>query len=446
MNLRAPAHRDIWQLAWPMMLSNLSIPLLGAVDTAILGHLPSPMFLGAVTVGASLLSLLFWSFGFLRMGTTSVAARAEGADDREGLHRVLVQSLALALLLALTLMVIGPWLLPIALEWMGPSPEVQALALDYARIRLWGAPASLMNFALVGWFIGRQDTRRPLAILFTTNGLNIVLDALLILGFGLNSEGAAWASVLAEYGGLTLGLWLMARTLRRLDRGRVRLPLLTEVTRWRAYGRLMRVNRHLFVRTLCLLSVFVFFAAQGARMGDQILAANAILLQFLLLTSYALDGFAHAAEALTGRAIGAGRISDFHLATRRSSLWALGCSLLISAVFVLGAPWWPRVFTSLPEVLEIVRTHYVWICVIPLIGVWGYQLDGIFLGSGHTAAMQYTVLIAAGACFLPLWWWLQPLGNQGLWLAFVAFNGARGVLLGGVYYHLTRREQWLSFK
>ncbi|WP_347330161.1 MATE family efflux transporter [Marinimicrobium locisalis] len=446
MNRRAPAHRDIWQLAWPMMLSNLSIPLLGAVDTAILGHLPSPVYLGAVTVGGSLLSLLFWSFGFLRMGTTSVAARAEGANDRAGLHQVLVQSLSLALALALALMVIGPWLLAPALAWMGPSPEVQGLALEYARIRLWGAPASLMNFALVGWFIGRQDTRRPLAILFTTNGLNIVLDALLILGFGLNSEGAAWASVLAEYGGLTLGLWLVARTLHRLNLGRGQPSLLGEVTRWRAYGRLMRVNRHLFVRTLCLLSVFVFFAAQGARMGNHILAANAILLQFLLLTSYALDGFAHAAEALTGRAIGAGRIGDFHLATRRSTLWALGCSVLISAVFVLGAPWWPTVFTSQPEVLDIVRAHYVWVCLIPLVGVWGYQLDGIFLGSGQTAAMQYTVLIATGAVFAPLWWWLQPLGNQGLWLAFVVFNGARGALLGGAYYHLTRKGGWLAFK
>lgn len=439
---RAPTHRDIWQLAWPMMLSNLSIPLLGAVDTAILGHLPSPLYLGAVTVGASLLSLLFWSFGFLRMGTTSVAARAEGAGDRMGLHRVLVQSLALALAFALMLMLIGPWLLPVALKWMGPSPDVQALALDYARIRLWGAPASLMNFALVGWFIGRQDTRRPLAILFTTNGLNIVLDAVLILGLGLNSEGAAWASVLAEYGGLSVGLWLTARQLNGLERR----PLIEELNRWRAYGRLMRVNRHLFVRTLCLLSVFVFFAAQGARMGDQVLAANAILLQFLLLTSYALDGFAHAAEALTGRAIGAGRVGDFHLATRRSSVWALGCSLLISAVFILGAPWWPGVFTSLPGVLEIVRAHYVWICLLPVIGVWGYQLDGIFLGSGQTAAMQYTVLIAAGGCFLPLWWWLQPLGNQGLWLAFVAFNGTRGLLLGAVYYHLSRKGRWLAFK
>ncbi len=435
-----PSHRHIWQLAWPMMLSNLSIPLLGAVDTAILGHLASPVYLGAVSLGASVLTLLFWSFGFLRMGTTSVAARATGAEDHDAIRLVLAQSLILAFGLALLIIAVGPWLIPTALHWMGASPEVAALAQSYGQIRLWGAPASLMNFALVGWFIGRQDTRRPLMILLTTNVLNILLDALLILGLGLNSDGAAWASVLAEYGGLALGLSLLKHHLSGL-RGELKTECLRQ---WSSYRTLLQVNRHLFVRTLCLLLVFAFFAAQGAQLGDQVLAANAVLLQFLMLTSYALDGFAHAAEALTGRAVGARQGAAVQQTVRLTTLWALACAALISALFIGGAPWWPGLFTSLEPVLALVREHYVWICLVPLVGVWGYQLDGVFLGSGHTAIMQYTVVGSALLVFLPLWWWLQPLGNHGLWLAFLAFNGARGLSLGGVYWHLNRRGRWLT--
>lgn len=433
-------HRRVWQLAWPMMLSNLSIPLLGAVDTAILGRLPSPIYLGAVAVGAAIMSLLFWSFGFLRMGTTSLTARHSGAGDDCAARQVLAQSAVLALGLALTVLALGPWLIPLAVSWMGPSAEVATLAQSYAQIRLFSAPASLLNFALIGWFIGRQDTRRPLAILATTNLLNIALDALLILGLGLHSDGAAWASVLAEYGGLALGLWLAHRALARSP-GHTSWRALRRVS---AYAPLLTVNRHLLVRTFCLLMVFAFFSAQGARLGDTTLAVNAVLLQFLLLTSYALDGFAHAAEALTGRAIGARQLPDFYRVVKASGLWALLSALLITAVFVLGAPWLPGLFTQIPEVLAQVDRHYVWVCLLPLTAVWGYLFDGVFLGSGYTQAMQYTVLAAALLLFLPLWWLLQPLGNHGLWLAFTAFNAARGLLLGWVFWHRSRAGRWLA--
>jgi multidrug resistance protein, MATE family len=431
-------HKRLWQLAWPLMLTNLSVPLLGVVDTAILGHLPSPKYLAAATLGASLVTLLLWSFGFLRMGTTSLVARAAGRRDNNHSRLILAQSALLGLLLGLLVAVLGQHLTPLALNIIGPSPEVYTLAHSYAGIRLWGAPAVLLTYALVGWFIGQQDTRRPLIILVVTNLLNILLDAIFILGLGLNSDGAALASVLAEYTGLALGGWLLWGRLRRLG-GRLATDRLTRIS---GYRPLLEVNRHLFVRTLCLLSVFVFFSAQGARLGDQVLAANAILLQFVLLTSHALDGFAHAAEALSGRAIGAGQRTEFYNICRASTAWALGMATLVSLVFILGQGWLLPLFTELDSVLALAERYYLWVCLLPLIAVWAYQLDGLFLGSGKTAAMQYAMLASVGLAYLPLWALTQSWGNQGLWLAFVAFNGARAFLMGAAFIYYTRKSQW----
>ncbi|MDQ2076244.1 MATE family efflux transporter [Marinimicrobium sp. ABcell2] len=432
-------HRQIWQLAWPMMLTNLSVPLLGAVDTAILGHLPSPVYLAAATLGASLVTLLLWSFGFLRMGTTSLVARAYGREDHDNSRLILAQSAVLGLLLGVSLAVLGRLLTPVALAWINPSEEVATLAQSYAEIRLLGAPAVLLTYALVGWFIGQQDTRRPLVILVSTNLLNIVLDGVFIWGLGLNSDGAAMASVVAEYAGLALGLWLLCKRLKGMG-GRLATK---HLTRPATYLPLLQVNRHLFVRTLCLLAVFVFFAAQGARLGDQVLAANAILLQFVLLTSHALDGFAHAAEALSGRAIGAGRRAEFFRICRASTIWALGMAVLVSLTFFLGQAWLLTLFTELESVLELASQYYLWVCLLPLVAVWAYQLDGLFLGSGKTAAMQYAMLISAGLVFLPLWWLTRGWGNQGLWLTFTVFNGARGLLMGAIFLHYSRAKTWV---
>jgi MATE family multidrug resistance protein len=432
------SHQRIWQLAWPMILSNLSVPLLGAVDTAILGHLDSPGYLGAVAIGASVLSLLYWSFGFLRMGTTSLVARACGREDQDGARLLLAQSILLGALLGALLLALQALIIPLAVHLMNPTGEVAALARSYLHIRLFSAPATLINFALIGWFIGQQDTRGPLLILVATNLLNIILDWLLIVVLGLNSDGAALASVIAEYTGLALALWLVRSKLMQLG-GRMPWPHLGQVS---AYLPLLQVNRHLFVRTLCLLGVFVFFTAQGARQGETILAANAILLQFLLLASHGLDGFAHAAEALTGKAIGSRNLREFFQVCRATTLWALIVALLMTLVFALGRPLLLPLFSNIDEVLALGYSYYLWVCLLPLIGVWAYQLDGIFLGSGKTAAMQYTMLIAVVLVFAPLWWLTRHWGNHGLWLSFSLFNLSRGLLMGACFGYYTCREKW----
>lgn len=433
---------QIWPLVWPIMLSNISVPLLGAVDTAILGRLPNPQFLGAVAVGASILSLAYWSFGFLRMGTTSLVARAIGRRDHTGSLSILMQSAVIALGIASLLLALQWHLVPFAIDLMQAQAGISALAENYCHIRLMSAPATLINYALIGWFIGTQDTRRPLIILVSTNLLNLFLDMVLIIGLGLNSEGAAWASLISEYAGLCLGLWLLRQRIGTLS---IEVALHRQIDALKHlanYLPLLQVNRHLFVRTLCLLGVFAFFTAQGAQQGINILAANAILLQFLFLTSYGLDGFAHAAEALCGKAIGARNIADFYCICRATTVWALAVALCIGGGFWLGKPLWLGLFSHDANIVEIASKHFVWIAVLPLVSIWAYQLDGIFLGSGKTAAMQYTMLACVLLVFLPLWWGFKGLGNTGLWLAFTAFNGARGLMLGIVFFYYSHRKSW----
>jgi MATE family multidrug resistance protein len=413
------------------MLSNLSVPLLGAVDTAILGHLATPHYLGAVAVGASLMTLLYWSFGFLRMGTTSLVARAVGRAEQTEAARLWLRSANLALLLAASLLLLQPWLIALGLYFMQPEPAILTLAGSYCGIRFLSAPATLLNYTLVGWFIGQQDTRRPLLLVLTANGVNLLLDVILIIGLDMHSDGAAWASVCAEYSALVVGVYLLVGKLKGVS---LTAHWLSCTTRWRAYLPLLQVNRHLFVRTACLLGVFTFFTAQGARMSTDVVAANAILLQFVLLCSHGLDGFAHAAEALCGKAIGSRDDTEFKRVVLGTTALALGCALIISLAFGLGQHYWLDLFTQLPEVLAAAHEQFGWVVALPLLTVWAYQLDGIFLGSGDTAAMQNIMVTCTALVFFPLWWLSQPWGNTGLWLAFCGFNAARSMVMGWFFY------------
>lgn len=426
----------IWPLVWPIMLSNLCVPLLGAVDTAILGHLDSPRYLGAVAIGASLISLLYWSFGFLRMGTTSLVSRAVGRRDQNEASQLWLRSAVLAMLLAAGLLALKPWLIELGMYFMQPEPGVATLAASYSAIRVLSAPATLLNYTLIGWFIGQQDTRRPLLLVLTANGVNLLLDLVLIVGLKMNSDGAAWASVIAEYSALGIGLYLLAG---KIDRASLRARWHQCLTRWREYLPLLQVNRHLFVRTACLLGVFTFFTAQGARMSTEIVAANAILLQFVLLTSHALDGFAHAAEALCGKAVGANNRAEFIRVVQGTTALALITALAISLLFWAGQSVWLALFTELPQVLAQASAQFGWVIALPLLTVWAYQLDGIFLGRGATRAMQNIMLLCTVAVFIPLWWFTQPLGNSGLWLAFCGFNLARSLAMGLVFWGRQRR-------
>ena len=432
-------HRRVWRLAWPMVVSNLSVPLLGAVDTAVIGHLPEPHFLGAVAVGALIFNTLYFGCNFLRMGTTGLTAQAFGARDFDAARATLARALLIALVLAVALLALqGPigWL---AFYLVEPSEAVAGEGMRYYFIRIWGAPAALANVALVGWFIGMQNTRAALVLLLAVNGINIVLDLVLVLGFGLAVAGAAWATVAADYSGLILGAAVTARLANRHG-GRWRPRVVLDAA---AIRRFLGINRDIFLRTLFVITAFALFTTLSARQGDVVLAANAVLLNFVVFFNFAYDGFAFAAEALTGRALGARRRADLARAIRACLLWCLALALLTLAVYgVAGAPI-VRVLTDLEDVRAVAYDYLPWLIALPLVAVWGIFFDGVFTGVTRTADMRNTMMLAF-VVFVPCAWLLrEPMGNHGLWLAMTLLYAVRGIGLGAIYLRIQRRGGFL---
>ena len=430
----------VWILAWPIILSNITVPLLGLVDTAVVGHLPDSRYLAGVTLGAMLFSFLYWGFGFLRMGTTGLTSQASGRQDDSAVRNLLGQSLLMASLIGTLLIVFSSPLITLGLWLLDGSQEATRLAAEYSQIRILSAPAVLANYAILGWFLGQQNSRVTLLIMVTTNAINIILDVLFVVGLGMTSDGVAWATVIADYSALLLGLWLVRQQLKTLQGNFLRERLL----RLKAYTELLRVNGHLFVRTLGLLFVTAFFTAQGASQGDVILAANAVLLQFIMLTSYGLDGFAHAAEALTGRAIGRRDWDEFSAAVKAATRFSLLTAGIAMLAFMLGGKTMIALLTSLPAVREAAADYLPWMIMMPALAVWSYLLDGIFIGATATREMRNSIFIGLAA-YLPVWWLSQQLGgglgNHGLWLAFLTFTLVRSLTLGGYYLHY-RRHYW----
>ncbi len=430
----------IWGIAWPAFLSNVSIPLLGLVDAAILGHLDSTNYLGAVAIGSAILSFLYWGFSFLRMGTTGLVARAEGAGDAFKSIVVLAQSAVLALVLALLVWISHPLWLAAGFSLMAPQAELLPLAQSYASIRIASAPAVLLTYAIVGWFIGRQNTRWPMVIVVITNLTNIGLDFLFIIGLGLNSDGAAIATVIAEYLGLLVAIFAVFKSAPEQ-----KLALIIgQLRSWSAYSQLLRSNRHLFIRTVCLLASFAFFTAAGDKLGGDVLAANAILLHLIFLTAYGMDALAFAAEGISGTALGAGKLDQFYITVRRCAQWCAVTALLMSlGLIALHIPLF-RLLTDIPDVRSVMFEHRLWLFALPLIAAPSYLLDGVFIGSAETRPMMTTMMFSGLIIYLPAWYLSRGLGNDGLWLAFTLFNASRGITLYYYYRRLSASGGWLA--
>ena len=432
-------NKKVLAIALPMTAASISIPLLGLVDTAILGHLEQATYLAAVAAGSSVLTMLFWLFAFLRMGSTGLTARAWGAGNYNRCLELLAQSLLLALILGITLVTMQQPLLKAVLGLIKPSDEAYELAMEYCQIRIFAAPATLGTLCAVGWLLGLQRIRATLLLMLFTNLANIGLDFLFIVGLDMNSKGAAYASLTAELLGFGVALALISQHIREID-GSINWLHLKQ---WPRYQEFLRINRHLFFRTACLVFTMVFFTAQGARQGDVILAANAILMQLLLLVAYTQDGFAHAAESLAGHAIGRNNLSSFYQICVETTAWGIGISCVASLAYLLFPEAIIAIFTDLPAVSTTALTYWPWLITLPLLGVICFMADGIFIGSGKTRAMQDTMLMATFGVFLPLWFFTRHLGNHGLWIAYLSFLSIRSLSMGGMFAYYSWQKSWL---
>ena len=406
-----------------MILSNISVPLLGMVDTGVVGHLENAIYLGAVAVGGTIFSFLYTGMNFLRMGTTGIAAQRFGAGDDEGLRASLGQALIVAGLIAAILIALQVPVGQLAVTLIGGDAAVQAYAYEYFVIRVWSAPGTLANYVLIGWFLGLQNARVPLLIFLTINVTNIVLDLVFVIGLGMKVDGVALASVIAEYTALIVALTFAARELRRHE-GRWPWSRPFNV---RAYAAYFSVNANLFVRTMMLVFTFAFVTAQGARLGGLVLAAKAVLMNLQHLTSFGLDGFAHAAEALVGKAIGARQREALERSVRLCLKWSLIFSVLFVIVYATAGPWFIRLLTDLPEVRGAALQYLPWLILSPLVSVWSFLYDGVYVGATQARSMRNIMLVSTLLVFLPAWYLLQGLGNHGLWLAFLLFMASRGI-------------------
>ncbi|MCA9574085.1 MAG: MATE family efflux transporter [Polyangiales bacterium] len=424
-----PTRRDVLRLAWPVVLANVASPLLGFVDTAVIGHAGHVHELGAIALGALLFNFVFWSFGFLRMGTTGFTAQALGAGDGQEVRAALLRALLLALGFGLLLLALQWPIGFVAFRLFDASAEVEAAARHYFAVRIWGAPAALSLFAVTGHLIGSGRTRSLLALQFFMNGLNMLLDLLFAGALGWGVEGIALGTALSEWVTLTVALVVVARRLaREHDGDGPRWPLQRALDPARMV-RTLRANADILVRTFTLLLGFAWFTNQGAAFGDATLAANHILLQLISFSAFFLDGYAYVAESFVGRALGSGRRELFDHAVSRTSELAVLTALGLALTVALSGGFAIRAFTDLPSVRAEAMAYLPWCVTYVLVSVAAFQLDGVFIGATATRDMRNAALVSAGS-FVALGTLLvQRYENRGLWTAFVGYVVIRALTL-----------------
>lgn len=414
------------------MLANLTTPFLGVVATAAVGRLGEPYLLGGVAIASIVFDCMFWLFGFLRMGTVAFTAQAVGADDRLEIRAVLARALLIAALVGILLIILHAPLSTLIFSLMGGSEAVTGAARQYFAIRLWSAPFVLANYVLLGWLVGQARTGTALALQVIINVVNMALTAWLVLGLGTGIAGAAIAAVIAEAIGLLAGAVVAWRSLA----GRLNVPRDVLLDRTKLLH-MLAINRDIMIRTAALIAVFLFFTAQGARAGDNVLAANAVLNNFILIGSFFLDGLANAAEQLCGRSVGARDRHGFARAVRLVTVWGFVFGATVTLIFaVAGGPLIDAITTS-PEVRSAAR-NFMWLAALaPVCGVMAYSFDGIYIGATWARDMR-NLMVTSFAIYLAAWWLLQPFGNSGLWGALLIFFMVRGLLQAWRYPALAR--------
>lgn len=416
-------NKRILHLAIPNIISNLSVPLLGLVDLALMGHMGSVQDMGAIALGGMIFNFIYWLFGFLRMGTTGFTSQSLGRRDLPEvvmhLSKALFAGGIAAMLLLLFKNPIG-WL---SFKVVEASAEVEALTRVYFNIRIWAAPATISLYAFTGWFIGMQNTKIPMVITMAVNLLNIAFNSLFIFGFDMRSDGVALGTVLAQYSGLILAVFFFFRYYGKLGKHFTLKGILQ-------LSDFFKVNTNLFIRTLMLLLALSFFTLASARQNDTILAINTLLLQFFTIFAYFLDGFAYSAEALTGKFIGGGERNRLYKMIRIIFLWASGLSILFSLLYLAGNTWLLSILTNKKDIIEASAPYVYWVTIIPIITFPAFIWDGVFIGATASGPMRDVMLIASLLVFFPVYFITFPLiGNHGLWLAFILMMLVRSLLM-----------------
>ena len=422
------SHRRVLKIALPIVLSNATVPLLGAVDTGVVGQLGQAAPIGAVGIGAVVLASFYWIFGFLRMGTSGLVAQAHGARDRSESGALLIRALMIGAAAGLAAILLQAPIFWLAFRLAPATAEVEALTRDYLAIRIWGAPATISLYAVTGWLIAVERTRAVLGLQLWMNGLNVLLDLWFVLGLGRGVGGVAAASLIAEWSGLLLGLWLCRAAVagglwrdrvRIFDRGRI--------------ARMMRVNGDIMLRSIILQLSFTTFVFVAAGFGEVTLAANQVLLQFLQVTAHGLDGFAFAAESLVGQAVGARATAGVRRASVTASLWGLGGAAVLSLAFWLAGPALIDLMAVDPEVRTAARGYLPWVALAPVIGIASWMFDGIFIGATLSREMRNAMLVSGAGYLVALATLPGTFGNHGLWAALMVLNTLRGVAMAALY-------------
>lgn len=432
--------RQILQIALPSIVSNITVPLLGLVDVTIVGHLGSPAYIGAIAVGGMLFNIICWIFSFLRMGTSGMTSQAYGRRDLPEVARLLVRSTGIGLAVGVGFIVFQIPVRHIAFLLVHPTEEVRELTALYFHICIWGVPAMLGLYGLSGWFIGMQNSRIPMLIAITQNVVNIVASLCLVFLCGMKVDGVAAGTLIAQYAGLLMGVLLWWKYYGRLKKylGHDRKD---GVGIWErsAMVRFFTVNRDIFLRTLCLVSVTLFFTSAGASQGEIILAVNTLMMQFFMLFSFIMDGFAYAGEALSGRFIGARNRDAFMDTLRRLFVWGALMTVLFTLIYSLGGTAIIGLLTNEPDVIAASGAYFYWVLLIPIAGITAFIWDSIFIGATATRGMLLSMAVAA-ACFFTLYYSLRPLlANHALWIAFLTYLFMRGAVQTGLARGVIRK-------
>lgn len=433
-------HKAFWLLAGPMIIGNISMALLGLVDTGVIGHLDTAVYLGGVAVGTVIFDFLYWGMGFLRMGTTGIVAQALGKKDATEVRTILIQSILVGVSIALTILLFQKQIFSIGLSFLEGSSEVKHYAMVYCQWMIWGMPALMILFSVYGWLLGTQNAMSVLQLGIIVNVINIILDVIFVVYMDMDVRGVALATVISQYSGVLISFFIIRKQLLKQG-GEWLLHKIFNLYKLKLF---LSLNHDIFIRTICLIFVFAFFTRESATHGDIILAGNSILLKFYLLMALALDGFNHAAEALVGKAVGQKDKTIFNYSVSLTLKWSFAFGLFFTLFYWVAGESMINLLTDINSVREMSLLYMPWMITLPLVSVWCFLLDGVFIGATRGKEMRNSMLVCTFAFFLPVWYLFQFMGNHGLWLAFTLFIAMRGVSLGFYYYLIEKNEGFIK--